>query len=246
MTRPGPSRRRGLFAVVALGGAVLAGGVVWAATQPRSPAERGQAAAQLVSGIRISATVSGSSLAATRATADFGVAQGVRLVLVRIIDELQLELRVQTDRDVTLASPPRLCLVGPYSAPDDAGLTDRCWGEPDLSQLLDSRLAPDGAGRSVLAAASPIALTATLQRGNARCDYPPGTWRLEMTVDLVIDGSPTGDLEVPAGTFDLPFAGTTALPLISSARYCGLAETIYRDQGEPPVASPEVSGAAAP
>ncbi len=94
----------------------------------------------------ISATVVDRTLAATEAVADLGIDEGVRMVRVRIVDELDLEVQVQSPEVLTLAAPPLVCLVGPYSAPDDAGLSDRCWGEPDLGQLLADQLPLDDAG----------------------------------------------------------------------------------------------------
>jgi hypothetical protein len=229
--------RRGALAWIAIV-VVVAGVAGWLALQPRSPQQRLQAATDLVSGIRVTTTVAGSSLAATRATADFGVGVGVRLVNVRIVDELRLDLRIETAKDVTLASPPRLCLVGPYSAPDDAGLSDRCWGDPDLSAVLTARLATDTAARPVLRAGTPIDLAVTVHRGEIRCDYPPGTWRVELSVNPLVDGTASADLDAPVITFDLPFAGTQPLRLIATTRYCGLAESIVRDQGEPVIATP--------
>src|SRR5258706_8204691 len=182
--------RRGLIA-----GALLvlvlavASAAVWTAAQPRSPAQRLEAANALLSRIQMTATVTGTSLLATNATADFGVGNGIRLVHVRITDELRLDLRITTDQDVVLAGAPRLCLVGPYSAPDDAGLTDRCWGEPDLAALLLAHASTDVAGRPVLAAATPIALSPTLRRGGTRCDYPPGTRQPPPTIHPLIHGS---------------------------------------------------------
>jgi len=230
------SRRRLIAAALLVLVVAVVGAAVWTAAQPRSPAQRLEAANALASGIHMTATVTGSSLLATNATADFGVGNGIRLVHVRITDELRLDLRITTDRDVVLAGPPRLCLVGPYSAPDDAGLTDRCWGEPDLAALLLAHVSTDGTGRPVLAAATPIALSVTLRRGDVRCDYPPGTWQLELTIDPLIDRSASGERDAPSVKVEVPFAGTSALPFVTESRYCGLADTIYRDQGEPPLA----------
>jgi hypothetical protein len=191
-----------------------------------------------VAAVNVTATLTGSSLLATNAIADFGISGGIRSVHVRIVDRLQLDVRVETARDIVLAEPPRLCLVGPYSAPDDAGLTDRCWGEPDLAALFAAKLPKDAAGRPMLAPGTPIVLTVPLQRGTARCDYPPGTWQLELTMNPLIDGSASGNREPPAVKLDVPFATAQPLTLVTTSRYCGLAETIYQDQGEPPVATP--------
>jgi len=245
MTAAGnPSRARGLLSsrrarigllIVLL--VVIAAGAVWVA-QPRTPEQRAELASQLVAAVHVTATVKGSSLLATNATADFGISGGIRLVRVRIVDELQLDVRVQTDRDITMAAPPRLCLVGPYSAPDDAGLTDRCWGEPDVAALFAAQVTTDAGGRSMLTTAQPIAVSVTLHRGMTRCDSPPGTWQVELTLDPLVDGTASGNGESPPLKVDVPFAGTQPLTLVTVSRYCGLAETIYLDQGEPAVVTP--------
>jgi hypothetical protein len=225
----------GLFLIVVLG---LVAAAAWITLQPRTPEQRAAAATELVAAVQVSATISASSLLATNAIADFGIAGGIRSVHVRIVDGLRLDVRVESLRDIVLAEPPRLCLVGPYSAPDDAGLTDRCWGEPDLAALFSAKVPRDATGHLMLGPGSPIALSVPLQRGTSRCDYPPGTWLLELTMDPLIDGSSSGNREPPAVKLEVPFAGTKPLILVTGSRYCGLAETIYTDQGEPPIATP--------
>ena len=64
----------------------------------------------------------GSSLGATQAIADFGLEEGIRMVPVRIVEDLALEVRLETPRDITLAGPRRICLTGPFWNPLDAGL----------------------------------------------------------------------------------------------------------------------------
>ena len=61
------------------------------------------------------------------------------LVPVTVVESLALDVRLTADRDLVLAGPPRLCLVGPFAAPDDAGLIDRCWGDPDPGAALAAR-----------------------------------------------------------------------------------------------------------
>jgi len=189
--------------------------------------------------VRVSATVVASSLAATHAIADFGIEEGVRMVKVRIVDELQMELRIETEGSVVLAGPPRVCLVGPFWAPDDAGLTDRCWGEPDLGGLLAAQLATDAAGRPMLAGDRPIVVAAKLRRGDVRCDYPPGDWQLEVRLEAVVDGSSVGATDLSPVGLSVPAEVGNPLPLslIQATRYCGLANVVYREQGEPPVAT---------
>lgn len=200
-----------------------------------SPEERLLAARESLAGVSISATVVGQSLAATDAIADFGITEGVRLVRVRIVDELQLDLRIATRDAVALAAPPRVCLVGPFSAPDDAGLTDRCWGTPDLAALVASQLAAGSARHLTLEADHPILLSATLRRGTVRCDYPPGEWLLEVTLDLLVDGTPVTGLDLPTVSVFVPVGPAAPLPYlrVDTTRYCGLANVVYRDQGEP-------------
>ncbi|MGH3118150.1 MAG: hypothetical protein ACRDQ2_13760 [Gaiellales bacterium] len=191
-------------------------------------------------GIRVSATVLGSSLAATGAIADFGIDEGVRMVNVRILDELRLELHIETERDVPLATVPKVCLVGRGWAPDDAGLSDRCWGEPDLERVVAAQLAMDAAGQAVLLADHPVEVVVTLRRGDVRCDYPPGTWQLEVALDPVIGGAPSGEVDLPNVSVEIPLETAGPLPFLTVdlTRYCGTASAVYREQGEPPLASP--------
>lgn len=227
-----------IFAVLLVGGLSLQ---AWTSTQAPPVVKPPLTAAEVLAKVRVSATVVDHSLAATHAVADFGIAEGVRLVRVRILDELQLELRVQSGVDLTLAGPPGLCLVGPYSAPDDGGLTDRCWGDPDLGGLLAAKLATDAEGHPTLDAThGPLIVAASLRRGEERCDYPPGDWQLEVTLEPLVDGVSLGPVDLPSIALSVPAnAGDpTPLPLTESRRYCGLATAVYREQGEPPVVAP--------
>jgi hypothetical protein len=231
-------RARGVAVFVAL--AIVAAVAVWAAvgTRPRSPEQREAAARGILSGITVSATVASSSLAAAHAIADFGLEEGVRLVRVRIVDGLTLELRIETTSSVAFAEPPLFCLVGPFSAPDDAGLSDRCWGGPDLGVVVAGSLPHDQGDHPMFRADAPVTISATLQRGDVRCDYPPGKWVLEIKVDPLVDGTPTGARYLPEVGFEVPFATPDPLMLLAQTRYCGLASVVYREQGEPPVVSP--------
>lgn len=231
-------RRTRIVAIVVV--AVVAAVVlwVWAGTRPRSPEQREVAARELLSGIRVSATVSSSSLAAAHAIADFGLQEGVRLVRVRIVDGLTLELRIEATRAVAFAEPPKFCLVGPFSAPDDAGLSDPCWGEPDLGVVAAGGLPRDQVGRPTFMAGAPVTLTATVERGDVRCDYPPGKWVLEIKADPMVDGTAMGARYLPEVGFEVPFATPDPLTLLAQTRYCGLANVVYREQGEPPVVNP--------
>jgi hypothetical protein len=205
-------------------------------TQPRSQEERLQAAGAALAGVHVSATAGDTSQIATEAVADFGIEEGVRMVPVRILDELSLDLRLEASDTITLASPPRVCLVGPFSAPDDAGLTDRCWGEPDLGELLAEQLGTDDAGHPTLEAGRPTIVAAVIRRGEVRCDYPPGEWQLEVTLEPLVDGRSAGALQLPPVAVSVPPTTTEPLPLmLFGTRYCGLANVVYCEQGEPPI-----------
>jgi hypothetical protein len=163
---------------------------------------------------------------------------GIRTVRVRIVDELAVDVRVEADEAVVFAEPPRFCLVGPFSAPDDAGLTDPCWGDPDFAALVLAKLPADPNGRPMLGTHQPLSIAATLRRGDTRCDYPPGAWVAKIKANPLVAGSPAGARYLPDVPFDVPFATTGPLPLLLDTRYCGLASVIVRDQGEPAVQSP--------
>lgn len=221
---------------------LLLGGVAigaWAALVPhRTPAQLEAVAGELVAGIHVSATVVGSSLAATEGIADFGIGKGLRLVRVRIVDELAIELRIDAVRDVLLAELPRFCLVGPFAAPDDAGLSDRCWGEPDLAASVSARLPTDGSGNVAVHVGQPVIVAVVLHRGDVRCDYPPGKWVLEIEANPLIDGAPAGARSLPNVSLVVPWATDGPLALRQKTRYCGLANGPYLEQGEPSVKSP--------
>jgi hypothetical protein len=234
---------RWVRALALVAGVVVLGGVLlWiaAGSRPRTPEERQQAAHELLSGVHVQAAVASASFVAAAAVADLGGQNGAHVVRVRILDDVQLEVHLAADRSVVFNDAPRLCLVGPFSAPDDAGLTDPCWGEPDLGALVTAQLERDAVGHPSLGAGRSVDLTAALRRGSARCDYPPGTWQLEVVVDPVIDGSAVGPVPLPDLTLDMPFVATDVLPLLrpDESRYCGLASVVFREQGEPPVQSP--------
>ena len=152
-----PAGRRVRVVVLAMAVAAVAGVgfLTWSIATSGSPERRAAAARDLAAGIEVSVGVHAVSHRATLAIADFGIEEGVRLVPVRILDEIQLELRLESNVDVALAEPPRVCLVGPHWAPDDAGLSDRCWGEPDLGALLAAQLEADAAGSPATACRSP-------------------------------------------------------------------------------------------
>lgn len=234
------TRRLMTFALVP--GIVLAAGLgawAWAGGQ-RTPEQRQTAAREVLAAVHVSATVATSSLLATRAEADFGLSRGIRAVGVRIVASLSLEVRVEADRDVILARPPVACLAGPYWAPDDAGLESRCWGEPDIGQLLASAVPTDGAGRWTLVRGRPIVLNLSLQRGTSRCDYPPGAWDLAISADPIVDGPPVTGLDPIRAPVAVPFANAGRLTFVpvSSNRFCSDAAAISLEQGEPPGSAP--------
>lgn len=211
---------------------------------PPSHDQRLQAGSQLLDGIHVTPTITSVSLVAARAIAD-DFEQGARLVRVRIVERLELELLIQADHDVAFGGPPQLCLVGPDSAPDDAGLENRCWGVPELSDFLAAHLTTDALGHPLLQAGDGIRLEAVLSRGPGidnvdHCDYAPGEWVLELngapvveSVHLPTMSGPVIDLEVP-----LPTHGPLRLLPPDRSFYCGLASRIYREQGEPEVIGP--------
>ena len=231
-------RDRRTRAVTLLVAAVLVAGAglwAWDAFRPLSADEQERAARELLGQIEVTAGVHGSSLAVTRAVADFGLEQGVRMVPVRIVEELTIALRIETDREIVLAGPPRICLVGPFWNPLDAGLSDRCWGDPDLGTLAAERLLADAAGRVVLRPGEPLSLEATLARGDERCDYAPGEWRLEVDALAVVDGTVQPRLDIADVPVELPLETGGRLPFRpnSDTRFCSYTAAIYVRQGEP-------------
>jgi hypothetical protein len=227
------TRRTAVLAVSAgLAVVVLAGVALWAWS-----ALRPATADELIGGIPVTASVDGSSLGATQAIADFGLEEGVRMVPVRIVEDLALEVRLETPRDVVLAGAPRLCLTGPFWNPLDAGLDDRCWGDPDLAALLAQAMPADADGRVTLRAGSPVVLRTELARGDERCDYPPGDWLLEVDAEPIVDGVtlPRQDItEVPL-TVPLEEHGALAWRTNSDTRFCSFTAAVYTRQGEPEI-----------
>jgi hypothetical protein len=234
------NRRTAVVAIAAgLAVVVLAGAALWAwsALRPRSPDEQAATARELFDRIEARVTIQDSSLGATQAIADFGLEEGVRMVPVRIVEDLVLEVRLETQTDVTLADAPRLCLTGPFWNPLDAGLSDRCWGDPDLAGLLAEAMPAGADGRVTLRAGSPVALRANLARGDERCDYPPGEWLLEVDAEPVIDGVTLPRQDIADVPLTIPLEKTGALPWRSNSdtRFCSFTAAVYDRQGEPPI-----------
>jgi hypothetical protein len=228
---------RSVVALIAAAVVVAVAGLIIVLGQSKSPEQREQAADELAGAVSASANVDSTSLLATGAFADFGLGKGIRLVHVRIIDDLEVEVSLAATRDVALAEDPRLCLVGPYSAPDDAGLEDRCWGEPDLSSVVAAQ-AGWADGQRALHAGRPLVVRAELSRGDQRCDYSPGDWLLEVKLNPLVDGSPAGARYITDTHFSVPVPehGPLQLLLTDQTRYCGLATAIIDAQGEPELA----------
>jgi hypothetical protein len=147
-------------------------------------------------------------------------------------------VRLASDVDVELATALTACLVGPYSAPDDAGLSVPCWGEPDLGGALATRLSTSATGHSALLTTRPVDVAVELSRGEARCDYAPGRWRLEVSVEPIVDGASAGVIDLPTVDVVIPFSRDDVVIEVRDSRYCGLAETIFKEQGEPATATP--------
>ena len=227
------NRRTAVVAIAAgLAVVVLAGVALWAWTTLR-PAT----ADEQFDGITVTAVVDESSLGATQAIADFGLEEGIRMVPVRIVEDLALEVRLETPTDVTLAAAPRLCLTGPFWNPLDAGLSDRCWGDPDLASLLVDAMPADADGRVTLHAGSPVVLRADLARGDERCDYPPGDWLLEVDAEPIIDGVTLPRREITKVPLTIPLEedGALAWRNNSDTRFCSFTAAVYTRQGEPTI-----------
>jgi hypothetical protein len=226
--------RRVVVLAVSAGLAVvmLAGGALWAWT-----ALRPASADELIGGITVTASVDRSSLGATQAIADFGLEEGIRMVPVRIVEDLALEVRLETPRDVKLAGAPRLCLTGPFWNPLDAGLDDRCWGDPDLAALLVQAMPANAEGGVTLHAGSPVVLRADLARGDERCDYPPGDWLLEVDAEPVVDGMTLPRRKIAKVPLTVPLEedGPLAWRSNSDTRFCSFTAAVYTRQGEPTI-----------
>jgi hypothetical protein len=77
-----------------------------------------------------------------------------------------------------------------------------------------------------------------LSRGEARCDYAPGQWRLEVSVEPIVDGASAGLIDLPTVEIAIPFSPDDVVIEVRPSRYCGLAETIFKEQGEPATSTP--------
>ena len=82
-----------------------------------------------------------------------------------------------------------------------------------------------------------------LQRGDVRCDYPPGQWTLKLDARPLVNGqAPSQGVYAPVAQFSVAVPdGHQPLRYlwVDSTRDCGLATPIYREQGEPATIAPQ-------
>lgn len=217
-------------------GALVALGASPSPTEPVSPGASGpgterEAALQAV------AVASGASLASAAAFAD-SLETGIRLVRVRIVDELEMGVMLLSETGVTLAEPPELCFHWFHAAPDDAGLESPCWGVPDPSAVFAEQMArADGTWR--LDPGGVVSNQVFMTRGGGRCDFPPGDWVLRVRYVPLVDGVAQEPRYVRA-PFEVAYDPREVPRRLSltETRFCGLASGIVRDQGEAPSAAP--------
>jgi hypothetical protein len=159
------------------------------------------------------------------------------MVPVRIVEEMVLEVELSAARDVTFTAPPRLCLTGPFWNPLDAGLSDRCWGDPDVNDPLRAAMPADPSGTVTLRAGSPVVLRVPIARGDERCDYPPGDWILEVDAEPMIDGQAQPRKDIADVPIAIPWDVDGALPWHdnSDTRFCSFTAAVYTRQGEPKI-----------
>ena len=190
-------------------------------------------------GLRVTVEPRGGTLAVASAITD-SLLDGVQLRRVRVVDRLALDVTLEAEQDLAFATLPRLCLVGPHPAPDDAGLSDRCWGDPDLSGLVGARLPLDELGRPYLAAGHPVTVSVDLGRGTTRCDYPAGDWVVEVSVTPLGGGGRGREQRLAPVPLTIPWQGDAPMVELTRAesRYCGLANLVVEEQGEPPPPAP--------
>jgi hypothetical protein len=210
------------------------------APSPTSSADAEAEALELVRGVSAEVEVTDPTLVAAGATADYGVEQGLERVNIRVVDEMAVTVTITADADVLLAEPPGLCLVGPFWNPLDAGLSDRCWGAPDLTAVAADQMGTDAEGQTRLSAAEPITVEAALARGHERCDYAPGEWTFELSLRPVVGGEPFGPVRIPDVVFEVPITDDgplVKLPL-EDTRVCSYPAAVVIRQGEPEVIEP--------
>ena len=75
-----------------------------------------------------------------------------------------------------------------------------------------------------------------IERGDERCDYAPGAWRLQIDAELRLDGSVLPRVDVADIALDLPLEPVgTVLPFHpnSETRPCSYIAAVFTRQGEP-------------
>lgn len=218
-----PRRPRSLALAILMAGCSIS-------PTPTPTGDPGEIALDQVRGVSAQVEVGETALVAASATADFGIEEGLRRVVIRVVDEMEVTVELAVAEDMALSEPPRLCLVGPFWNPLDAGLSDRCWGDPDLT-------AGSGLGTE-LRAGGPIVVEATIARGHERCDYAPGEWTLEVSLRPVVHGAVFGPLRIPDTVFTVPIDDPdeplVLLPVLDT-RVCSYPAAVVNRQGEPEV-----------
>lgn len=207
-----------------------------ASPTPSASIDPEEIALALVRGVTADAQIlTDAALVAATATADFGIEEGLRRVVIRVVDEMEVEVVIVAEAEMVLAEPPGLCLVGPFWNPLDAGLSDRCWGSPDLGEVAAEQLSTEADGQVVLAAGVPVAVSAPIARGHERCDYAPGEWTLEVSLRPVVGEETFGPVRIPDVVVDVPFDAAEPverLP-IRDTRVCSYPAAVVNRQGEP-------------
>jgi hypothetical protein len=209
-----------------------------ASPSPMGSAEAEAAAMELVRGIEAEIEIAQPTLVAAAATADFGIEEGLRRVVIRVVDRMRVRLTLRSEAVVPLAGPPGICLVGPFWNPLDAGLSDRCWGEPDFTTVTDQA---DQTGGDARLTEGSTTVESELTRGHERCDYAPGEWHLEVALRPVVDGQAFGPIRLPDVTFEVPIEDLDEplelLPILDT-RVCSYPAAVVNRQGEPVLVEP--------
>lgn len=216
-------------------GALVALGASPSPTEPMSPGASAPATEPEL--LQAVAVASAATLASAAAFAD-SLETGIRLVRVRIVDEVEMAVVLLSETGVTLAEPPELCFHWFHAAPDDAGLESPCWGIPDPSPVFAAQMArADGTWR--LDPGRALSSGVSMRRGGGRCDYPPGDWVLRVRYVPLVDGAAQepryvrAPFEVAYDPREIP----TRLP-VTETLFCGLASSVVREQGVAPTPAP--------
>ena len=115
----------------------------------------------------------------TVGSADLPNSSGGSPNTVGVVTSITAHLAFKSVWDLQLVGPLKLCLR--YSGGADTSLP-LCWGGDRITHLVNDALgAPAGASDSwVLRNETAADLRVSLDRDPASCDYPPGTWQLEL------------------------------------------------------------------